>query len=358
MDCRDIRPMLSAFHDNECTPTERAAVEAHLKGCPACARLLEALERLDARVEVPEPGPGYWDRFNRRVEERIEGREAAPGKAASQSRQGWIRQQLRYLIPAAAAAALVVWIIRFGGIGTYSPVPPEPRRVEEKSGPATGRPVAAPKPSPRPAPASRPEAARERKSAVGPAPGPEPYPVPPQQSASAGREREIPGETGMAAEPSTRIPETPSAPPGAAMPKTAPRFRAMADRAEEGARLGAAEDRRADTLRREAGKPEAAESAVSESSCDDARRLAAEGRFRDAEVSQRVCLARDASPRAQEDGLILLAELLDRQARFNEADAVIEEARGRFPDSRALHLYRQQRPQVQSGELPFPATPR
>lgn len=373
MDCREIRPMLSAFHDNECTPAGRATVEAHLKGCPACARLLEALERLDARIEVPEPGPEYWDRFKRRVEERIVGREAAPGKAASQSRQGWIRQQLRYLIPAAAAAALIVWIVRFGGMGTYSPVPPEPRRVEEKPGPATGRPAGAPAekrpepartppstPSPRPATSGRPDAAQGKKSVVGPASEakPEPYAVSPRASAPADGEREIPGETEMAAEPPTRIPETPSAPPGAAMPKTASRFRAMADREEEGAGLGAAEDRSADVIRWEAGKPEAARSRLSDSSCDDARRLAAEGRFRDAEDSQRACLARDASPRAQEDGLILLAELLDRQARFTEADAVIEEARGRFPDSRALDLYRRQRPQVQSGELPFPASKR
>lgn len=314
MDCLHVRPMLSAFHDNEISPAGRAAVEAHLQGCPACARLLAAMERLDANVEVPEPGPEYWDRFNRRVEDRIEGRPAVPGKVVSSPRREWMRHPWSYLIPAAAAAILVVWVVRFSGMSVYSPVSTEPQRVEKKMEPAAVSPAAAPAEK-RAEPARQPAAKSSPRTA----------PVPPPSSASA---------------------------------DAATRFRATADRAEEGTRLGAAEDRRAETLRKDAAKPEAAGSVLSEASCDDARRLAAEGNFRGAESSQRACLASEASPRAQEDGLVFLAELLDRQARFNEADAVIEETRARFPDSRALDLYRRQRPQVQSGELPFPAAPR
>ncbi len=91
------------------------------------------------------------------------------------------------------------------------------------------------------------------------------------------------------------------------------------------------------------------------SGCEEARSLAARERFKDAEAAQRACLAREDSPAAQESGLVFLAELLDRQHRFAEADTVIEEAQERFPRSRPLELYQQQRPQVQGGRVPYPA---
>ena len=91
------------------------------------------------------------------------------------------------------------------------------------------------------------------------------------------------------------------------------------------------------------------------SPCDAARDLAAQGRFKEAEAAQRECLADDASAPAQESGLVMLAELLDRQHRYAEADSVIEETQARFPRSRSLELYQQQRVQVQSGRIPFPA---
>jgi hypothetical protein len=88
--------------------------------------------------------------------------------------------------------------------------------------------------------------------------------------------------------------------------------------------------------------------------CEEARSLAARKRFKDAEAAQRACLARDDSPAVQESGLVFLAELLDRQNRFAEADTVIGEAQARFPRSRPLERYQQQRPQVQSGGVPYP----
>ncbi len=92
------------------------------------------------------------------------------------------------------------------------------------------------------------------------------------------------------------------------------------------------------------------------SPCESARTLAAEGRLREAETAQRACLAQDPSAPTQEKGLIFLAELLDRQARFAEADSVITEVGKQFPQSRPLDLYRQQRPMVQKQQMPAPVT--
>lgn len=90
------------------------------------------------------------------------------------------------------------------------------------------------------------------------------------------------------------------------------------------------------------------------SPCEMARTLAARERFGEAEAAQRECLARNPSPPTQEKGLIFLAELLDRQARFAEADAVLTEVHRQFPKSLPLDLYRQQRPMVQKQQTPSP----
>jgi hypothetical protein len=87
-----------------------------------------------------------------------------------------------------------------------------------------------------------------------------------------------------------------------------------------------------------------------------ARTLAAQERLGKAEAAQRECLAKDPSPPTQEKGLIFLAELLDRQARFAEADEVLTEVHRQFPKSLPLDLYRQQRPMVQKQPLPVPYT--
>ena len=92
------------------------------------------------------------------------------------------------------------------------------------------------------------------------------------------------------------------------------------------------------------------------SPCELARTLAAQERWREAEAAQRACLAQDRSAPAQEKGLVFLAELLDRQARFAEADAVIADVDRQFPQSRPLDLYRQQRPMVQKQPTAVPVT--
>jgi len=92
------------------------------------------------------------------------------------------------------------------------------------------------------------------------------------------------------------------------------------------------------------------------SPCELARALAERERFREAEDAQRACLSGDLDAPSREKGLVFLAELLDRQERFAEADAVIAEVDRRFPQSRPLELYRQQRPMVQRQPKAVPVT--
>ncbi|MGE5247790.1 MAG: anti-sigma factor family protein, partial [Verrucomicrobiota bacterium] len=65
MDCRNARELLGAYHDGELAGADRDRVAAHLERCAECAALLEALRRIDGAVEAPDPGPAYWEGFQR-----------------------------------------------------------------------------------------------------------------------------------------------------------------------------------------------------------------------------------------------------------------------------------------------------
>ena len=360
MDCRKAQEMLSAYHDGELPEAEGARVAAHLKGCAGCAALLESMARVDAAAGVPDPGPEYWERFNRRVTERIAREQNAPrGTIVPHPKRGWVRQQLRYLVPAAAAAVLAVVIFR--NIGP-EPGPGAPVRT---GAPAT---TEAPRVS-APAQTPPPPSARDEHGAAAKAE----YPRPAEGKAVADRSlrtrvmREAPARSGRTEEKAAPAPAAGAA-PGGKDANFAASERAMAAKkaSEEAPLLKARVPGAAAPMTAGAGRLEAEARAKEESrdtlppaGCGEARALAAQGRLKEAEAAQRACLARDDSPAAQESGLIFLTELLDRQHRFAEADKVIGETQARFPGSRPLERYQQKRSQVQGGRLPVsgPAVP-
>jgi hypothetical protein len=83
-------------------------VEAHLEHCPACRREARALKEVTAALQsapVKDPGPAFWQEFNRELHLKLVRANQAPPEA----------QRFRFRIPAYAAAAaslavLVVWI--------------------------------------------------------------------------------------------------------------------------------------------------------------------------------------------------------------------------------------------------------
>ncbi len=332
MDCRETQALLNAFHDGELPAAERARVEGHLRGCPECGALLADLARMDQAAGVPDPGPAYWDRFNARVMDRV-GREAdGPGVRVLRPKGGWMREQLRYLVPAAAAAALVVVIVHYGGmtpgVSTTARDGLVPGQAEMPRGLSPRPPAAPPAASERAAP----DSAGERMAKAEPAPLVAKKPggaadgMPPEMQAerkgTAGatamkREQQAAGTAKPAS--GTRMAKEPSAeaPPAVSLASAAPR---------------------------------------SASPCDLARTLAERERIRDAETAQRACLAGDLDAPSREKGLVFLAELLDRQERFSEADAVIAEVEKQYPQSRPLDLYRQQRLTVQKEPKAVPVT--
>ena len=385
MDCRETQALLNAFHDGELPAAERARVEGHLRGCPECGALLADLARMDQAAGVPDPGPAYWDRFNARVMDRV-GREAdGPGVRVLRPKGGWMREQLRYLVPAAAAAALVVVIVHYGGmtpgVSTTARDGLVPGQAEMPRGLSPRPPAAPPAASERAAP----DSAGERMAKA------EPAPLVAKKPGGAAVARRLPSpvltEERAAAVPreerdrladrsppegnkeASRERAAPGSPPVTAADGMPPEMQAER-KGTAGATAMKREQQAAGTAKPASGTRMAKEPSAeappvvslasaaprSASPCDLARTLAERERIRDAETAQRACLAGDLDAPSREKGLVFLAELLDRQERFSEADAVIAEVEKQYPQSRPLDLYRQQRLTVQKEPKAVPVT--
>ena len=355
MECRETQTLLTAFHDGELPAADRARVEEHLRGCLECGALLTGLTRADLSAGVPDPGPGYWDRFNARVMDRIDREADGPGAAILRPKHGWMRQQLRYLVPAAAAAALVVVVVRYGGMHPGAPAPAVPPAVSERAAPdAPGERTGEAFPESRaakktesPAVARRvppPAIAKERFATL----TREERDRPADRSLPAGNDKA--SRDRAAAPAAIRVPS----PPGTAEDAIPSEMKAGRKKmAGEGPLM---EDRQVAGKAESASGMRIAKEQSTVSPCERALALAERERIRDAEASQRACLGGDLDAPSREKGLVFLAELLDRQARFSEADEVIAEVDRRFPRSRPLDLYRQQRPMVQQLPKAVPVT--
>ena len=389
MECRKTQTLLTAFHDGELPTADRARVEEHLRGCTECAGRLADLARADLAAGVPDPGPSYWVRFNARVMDRVARESDGRRAAVLRPKGGWMRQQLRYLLPAAAAAAVVVMVVRYGGMHPGAPtstVPPaaseraamesagerttkaEPKsRATEKTESTTAaRPVPPPVPAKerfaavtrearnhladRPLPAGNEEASRDRASAPAASSVPSP---PPMTFRRAPDGQGWPGaEAGRGASGSV-------APAAGTPPVTAADGKSQGMLAEQKKLAGSAalmaEQQGAGKAKSPSGMRIAKEPSTAPP-CELARALAERERIREAEDAQRACLAGDLDAPSRERSLVFLAELLDRQARFAEADAVIADVDRQYPRSRPLDLYRQQRPMVQKQPMAVPVT--
>jgi len=367
MECRETQTLLTAFHDGELPAADRARVEEHLRGCPDCAALLADLARVDRAAGVPDPGPAYWDRFNARVMDRVERSADGPRAAVLRPKSSWVRQQLRYLVPAAAAAALVVGIVHYGGMRPGAPTPTVPPAVSEPAAPGSAgerRTEAEPE--------SR--AAKKSESTATARSVPPPVPAKERSAAVTREERDRLTDRSLPSGNEEASRDRAAAPAAVSVPSPLVTYRGTpagspqvtaADAMTQGSQAERKKMERTAAPMAEpqgAGKTESAsgirvaKEASPGSPCERAHALAERERIRDAETAQRACLAGDLDAPSREKGLVFLAELLDRQARFPEADAVIADVDRQFPQSRPLDLYRQQRPMVQKQPKAVPVT--
>lgn len=102
---------LSAFHDGELSPAERAGVAAHLERCEGCLSRLDEIERVGriaATLPVPVPGRDLWPNIEAAIPERS---------------MPWTNPGALFRRPAATfAAAATLIVVLVGGLVLFGPL--------------------------------------------------------------------------------------------------------------------------------------------------------------------------------------------------------------------------------------------
>ncbi len=124
-ECAKCRGLMAEALYDDLSPKDRAAFEAHLGRCGACATeyaaMTETRKMLDAR-ERRDPGPEFWEGYWDRLEKRLDA-EPAPRPARGRAYRPFALFPAWAFRAAAAAALLVVGIF----IGRTLLRPPAPR---------------------------------------------------------------------------------------------------------------------------------------------------------------------------------------------------------------------------------------
>jgi anti-sigma factor (TIGR02949 family) len=110
MDCQTAYAVMHEFLDGALSPERQRDFEAHVAGCPKCAREIRAyrsIDRLLGRMEAESAPPGFAEPIIRFLKATGRIRETAAGaRAPRRGLAGWLPEPLR--VP--AAAALVIFV--------------------------------------------------------------------------------------------------------------------------------------------------------------------------------------------------------------------------------------------------------
>jgi hypothetical protein len=103
MKCTYFEKHIGDYLNGALSSEERESFEHHVSRCALCAKEKESLDQLVNTLQeqdIPDPGPSYWDSFNRRVNSQIDER---------LQRRGWLPLfPLPRWIMATTTAALIV----------------------------------------------------------------------------------------------------------------------------------------------------------------------------------------------------------------------------------------------------------
>jgi len=116
MNCHEVIPLLSSFHDGELTPDERRAIAKHVASCAACSQRLESIRRLSDLVEST-PVPDAPDSLLHKIERSL----AAPIPFWAWWRFSLLRRIAVVALLATATAlvgGLMIW--QFAGAPSHS----------------------------------------------------------------------------------------------------------------------------------------------------------------------------------------------------------------------------------------------
>jgi len=121
-ECSKIKKLFPLAVYNEISPEEKQKIEKHLASCSRCEeeykRVKHTLKIMDKR-ERKDPGPEYWDEFNRKLNFRLQKNSAESqltGMPISRKGRGW-----RMFWQTATGAALVILGIFLGKLIWVAP---------------------------------------------------------------------------------------------------------------------------------------------------------------------------------------------------------------------------------------------
>lgn len=117
MKCAKVHPNLGAFVLGGLEPQEAAEIQHHLASCPDCRDEVQELEKVTQALEAAPPPIDQPGHLKNEILSRIRAEEpSSPNKELPPSRK------LRFLLPAAAAVALVA-IVALGIFGLQAKPP-------------------------------------------------------------------------------------------------------------------------------------------------------------------------------------------------------------------------------------------
>ncbi|MBE3581915.1 MAG: zf-HC2 domain-containing protein [Thermoanaerobacteraceae bacterium] len=120
MKCRQAKKLLSPYLDDELSAKEKAALEEHLRDCPACqaelGRLRKISEGLKGIYREVKPPPDFLDRVMARIEEIEKGGAYHPAEGKARWVGGWRKLALA----AALTASLGLFTLHYSRAGTGS----------------------------------------------------------------------------------------------------------------------------------------------------------------------------------------------------------------------------------------------
>ncbi|GFN21826.1 zf-HC2 domain-containing protein [Thermanaeromonas sp. C210] len=120
MKCRQAKKLLSPYLDDELRAKEKAALEEHLTGCPACQAELERLRKISEGLKgiyrEVKPPPDFLDRVMARIEEIEKGGAYHPAEGKARRLGGW----RKFALAAALTASVGLFILHYSRTGTGS----------------------------------------------------------------------------------------------------------------------------------------------------------------------------------------------------------------------------------------------
>lgn len=125
MRCQRIHQHLLAFIEGELRPRMHRTVENHLVHCTACRAEVQGLRQtlhLVHTLDVPEPGPEFWQTFATKLQQRL------PRETAAAPQRWYAHLRRLWQVPTPVFAAVAVSLILVSSLPLlYGPRSPQGR---------------------------------------------------------------------------------------------------------------------------------------------------------------------------------------------------------------------------------------